>query len=392
MARLEPFRGTTYDPARVSAEEVVAPPYDVVGPAERARLAARSPYNAIHVELPEDPGGGDRYERAGWLFSSWRDEGILRRSSEPSFYLYRMTFETDDGTRRTTTGLFGALGLDPEQRGEVLPHEETTPKDKSDRLFLLRAARTNFSPIWGLSLSEGLGRLCEQAALRSGEPFAAHDAAGCLHECFEVSDAGFVEAARELVAASPVLLADGHHRYETACSFAAEDETEGSRFVLALVIELSEEQLHVEAIHRLISGIEPDELRSQLEKSFELRPAPGTVARLRPAMAEQGGLGLIAGGTGSLLVPRQPAREVDSVLLRAALAGLAGVEVTYQHDLAALEKALAGARAGAAVLLRPVSVAQIAATAHGGRRLPPKSTFFYPKILTGMVFRELDAG
>lgn len=392
MARLAPFRGTTYDPSKVRAADVVAPPYDVVGPAERALFAARSPYNAIHVELPEDPEGKDRYAHAAALFSSWHEEGAVRLATEPAFYLYQMTFDGEDGTRRTTTGLFGALGLDPEHRGEVLPHEETTPKDKSDRLSLLRAARTNFSPIWGLSLSPGLGRLCAEAAAAAGEPFAARDAGGSLHECWQVSDPAFLTEASRLVGASPVLLADGHHRYETACTFAGEDDSPGSRSVLALVIELSEDQLNVEAIHRLLRGATPERLREHLGQSFEIRPAPSEPAALRQAMRAAGALGLLAGGEGTLLVPREPTAELDSVLLRAALAGLEGIEVSYQHGLDEVAVALEEGRAQAAVLLRPVSVGQIAATAHGGRRMPPKSTFFYPKLLTGMVYRELDAG
>lgn len=392
MARLAPFRATTYDPARVAAEEVVAPPYDVVGPAERAALAARSPYNAIHVELPEDPAGGDRYSHAAALFARWHDEGAVKVAEEPAFYVYRMTFRSEEGEEKTTTGLFGALGLDPEHTGEVLPHEETTSKDKSDRLSLLRAARTNFSPIWGLSLSEGLGRLCEEAAAGAGEPFAAHDASGSLHECFEVTDEAFIQAATSLVAASPVLIADGHHRYETACTFSSEDSTAGSGAVLALVIELSEQQLNVEAIHRLLTGVGEEALVAELEKSFEIRPGPSEAAALRELMRSEGGLGLLTPAGGRLLVPRRAGDELDSVRLREALSGLAGLEVSYQHGLEEVESALSEGRAEAAVLIRPVSVAQIAATAHGGGRMPPKSTFFYPKLLTGMVYRELDAG
>jgi uncharacterized protein (DUF1015 family) len=392
MAHLSPFRATRYDTSKVRPEDVVAPPYDVVGPTERAALSARSPYNAIHVELPDPALEEQRYEEAARIFSSWHESGVVAVDEVPSLYCYRMSFFAEDGTRRTTTGVLGALGLDLEKRGDVLPHEETTSKDKSDRLSLLEAARTNFSPIWGLSLAEGFGSLCEKAVADTPAPFAAHDEAGALHECWPVSDPGFLEAAVSKVATAPVLIADGHHRYETACEFAAHDTSPGAQAVLALVIELSEQQLNVEAIYRLVTGVEPEALAAHLEGSFEVRPGPGEAAFLREEMKTAGALGLLSRDRGWLLVPQDEGDELDSVRLRRAIEGLEGAKVSYQHGLEEVSAALVEQRASAAVLIRPVSVPQIAATAHGGRRMPPKSTFFYPKLLTGMVFRELEAG
>ncbi len=153
MPRFEPFAGLRYDPARVDLSTVLAPPYDVVGPEERARLAARHSANSIRVELPEADhrAGLDRYQGAAAQLAIWTDDGILRRDPAPVFYAYRMT----DVDGHATNGVIGALGLDDGSTATILPHEQTLPKAKSDRLELLRATRTNLSPIWGLSLSRG---------------------------------------------------------------------------------------------------------------------------------------------------------------------------------------------------------------------------------------------
>jgi uncharacterized protein (DUF1015 family) len=398
MARLAAFRGTTYNEAIVDLGDVVAPPYDVVGPPERAELAARSPYNSILVELPEDPTGGDRYEHAATLWRAWHESHAVVIAGEPQLYVYRMTFSEEDGSTRTTTGVLGALGLDPDHSGEVLPHEQTISKDKHDRLSLLRAARTNFSPIWGLSLAVGLGELCDAVALKSGEAYRAVDDSGTVHECWATSDADLIGQITALIGNTPVLIADGHHRYETACAYYVDDPASaGSDALLALVVELTESELAVQAIHRLVTGVDPEKLVSQLEPSFEVMPGPSDPIALRDEMTKVGALALLTQEGAYLLTPRpsllQPNDDdLDSTRLARALESVPGAEVTYQHGVLEAARAVADGKAVAAVLLRPVSVQQIAGIAHGGRRMPPKSTFFYPKPRTGMVFRELDAG
>ncbi len=398
MARFSRFRGTVYNPDRVDLDSVVAPPYDVVGPAERAELAARSPYNAILVELPEPEGDRDRYQHAADLWTRWHSEEIVARAPQPTLYAYRMTFTEEDGSTRTTNGVLGALGLDPGHTGEVLPHERTISKDKHDRLSLLKAARTNFSPIWGLSLALGLGEWCERAAETPSRAFRATDSDGTVHECWAVTNAELLSHAEELVGSTPVLIADGHHRYETACAYAEEAAgSPGSGAVLALVVELSERELAVQAIHRLLTGVLAKDLPGLLAPSFELAPGAGDPIELRDSMVKAGALGLVLAGESFLMSPRPEllaaaGDDLDSSLLGHALENVRGIEVRYQHGAREVARAVSEGEAAAAVLLRPVSVEQIARTAHGGRRMPPKSTFFYPKPRTGMVFRELDAG
>jgi uncharacterized protein (DUF1015 family) len=307
-----------------------------------------------------------------------------------------MTFEVEDGSTRSTTGVLGALGLDPEQRGDVLPHEQTIPKDKRDRLSLLRAAGTNFSPIWGLAVGEGLSEACEAAIAAAAAPWTATDSDGVVHERWTVTDTAAVTAISATVGAAPVLIADGHHRYETACTFLGEEPgAKGADLILALVVELAEEQLAVEGIHRLLNGVDAAALPDLFDRRFEVEGGPDDPIELRDLMGSAGGLGLVTRQGSFLLRPRPELLEkaqddLDSSRLAYALTELGITEVHYQHGALLAREAVLSDEADAAVLLRPVSIDQIARTARGGRRMPPKSTFFQPKPRTGMVFRELD--
>lgn len=403
MARFEPFAGYRYDPARVSLDDVVAPPYDVVGPSERAELAARSPANAIELELPEpdEAAGLDRYAHAAALLADWIADGTLVRDGSAGFSVCRMTYADDDGARRSTTGVIGALGIDLEGRGDVLPHEETMPKPKGDRLDLLRATRTNLSPIWALSPVPGLTAACA-AAVEGIAPAVVHDG-DVVHECWAVTDPAAVKEVEAIVGRSPVLVADGHHRYETAAAYWRERTEAGGvaadgpeALVMALVVELAEDELLVRPIHRLVTGL-PDgyQLPDGLEPWFDVSHGPEDADELAHAMASSGGLGLATPAGCYLLVPRPGLDEaagaaLDSARLAVALGGLPPHEVTYQHGRATVFAAGRSGEAHGAFLLRPATVEQIADTARVGRRMPPKTTFFEPKPRTGMVFRTLD--
>jgi len=400
MARFEAFRGTTYDPAKVVADDVIAPPYDVVSPSDRAALAARSPYNAIEIELPVryPEAGLDPYENAAATFEHWHREGVVAVAEEAGFYVYRMTFTVEDGSTRRTIGALGALGLDPAHRGDVLPHEQTTPKDKSDRLSLLRATGTNVSPIWGLAVGSGLSAACEAAIASAGAPWTATDSEGVVHERWTVTDAAAVEAISSVVAAAPVLIADGHHRYETACTHWSEQpEGTGADLILSLVVELVEDQLAVQGIHRLLKGVDAASLPRLLSRHFEVAAGPRDPIELVDTMASVGALGLITEEGAWLLEPRPELLahvpdDLDSSRLAYVLDDLGISDVHYQHGAVLAGNAVLSEDVDAAVLLRPVSISQIARTARGDHRMPPKTTFFHPKPRTGMVFRELDPG
>ncbi len=396
MPRFEPFAGLRYDPVRVDLSTVLAPPYDVVGPEERARLAARHSANSIRVELPEADhrAGQDRYQGAAAQLALWTDDGILRRDPAPVFYAYRMT----DVDGHATNGVLGSLGLDDGSTATILPHEQTLPKAKSDRLELLRATRTNLSPIWGLSLQPGL----TAHVLQHRPPDASgRDDDGVLHELWVIDDRATIDAIEAAVGAAPVVVADGHHRYETAKAYRAgqggDDLDPGAGAVLALVVELAEDQLEVGPIHRLLSGL-PDglDLADAFSSWFDVTRAGDFEPRTTDALGRSVALALVMPSGTWLLSPKDgtaqaAGADLDSSMVALVIAELPDHELSFAHSYEEAIEAVGREDAQAAVLLRPVTVAQIAEWAHAGRRMPPKSTYFHPKPRTGMVFRPLDA-
>ena len=395
MPLFRPFPGIRYDLARVNLGDVISPPYDVIDDGERARLAARSPFNAVRVDLPVDEGGEDRYTVADRLFSRWQAEGVLVRDRQPTFTVYRMSYADDAGVARHTTGVIGALDLRP-SGADILPHEQTTPKARSDRLELLRACRANLSAIWGLSLAKGLTDLLPVDA----DPVAdVDDDEGVRHTVWIVDRPDVNDAIAAAVAAQPVVIADGHHRYETCLAYLAERErSEGqagdAAATLAYVVELVEDELTVRAIHRLLNGLPAGfDLVHALEPWFEPVGSPPAGVPVTTAMIDGGAVCAVL-PTGEVMLRPRPdaladARDLDSARLDMALASLPAHEVTFQHGPDNVRRAVATGEAQAGVLLRPASVAQIEATAHGGERMPPKTTFFHPKVRTGLVFRDL---
>jgi uncharacterized protein (DUF1015 family) len=399
MPRFEPFRGVRYAADLAPVAQVIAPPYDVITPTERVHLASRHQANSVLVELPEAdlPGGRDRYEVAADLFSRWLASGILQIEDRASLYPYRMT----DTAGRTTTGVVGALGLtEPGQEGDVLPHEQTLPKPKSDRLDLLRATRANLSPIWGLSMAAGVTATFDPT---DDDPVAdAYDDDGIRHQLWVLSDPDAVAAVGEALGEAPVVLADGHHRYETARAYQAERRAENGGapgpydLVMAFVVELAEEQLNVGAIHRTVSGLPDDfDYAGALSEWFDVVRAGADDARTLGALEDSRSLALVTGGQAYLLLPRQglyeeTGNDLDSSLVALVLSRLPAHDVTHRHSVDEAMEALRTGDGQAALLLRPVTVKQIDEWANERRRMPPKTTYFSPKPRTGMVFRSLD--
>ena len=274
MALFQPISGIRYDPDRVNLVDVVAPPYDIIDNDSRALLEARSPYNSVYVELGRDGAERDRYEQATCHFDQWLADGVLRVDEEPSFYVYSMGWRDEAGQAHQTTGIMGGLELSTPEEGRVLPHEQTLGKPKGDRLRLLQACRANVSPVWALSLAEGLSELCQV----TGPPVArATDDDGVHHRLWRITQPGVMAAITEALASAPVMLADGHHRYETALAYrderrAATGEADGDyNLILAFVVELTEDQLKVQPIHRLIAGLPNDfDLVGALARSFDV--------------------------------------------------------------------------------------------------------------------------
>ena len=399
MPRFEPFQGLRYRPQVAPLAQVIAPPYDVISPTERAHLASRHRANAVLVELPETDLSGrrDRYTVATDLFTRWQEKGIIVADPVPSLYPYRMT----ETSGQATTGVIGALGLsEPGAESDILPHEQTLPKPKSDRLDLLRATRANLSPIWGLSMASGVTATFDPT---DDDPVAdVYDDDGVRHQLWVLNDADTVDAVRTALATAPVVLADGHHRYETARAYQAEcRQANGGApgpydLVMALVVELAENQLTVGAIHRTVSGLPEDfDFVDALAPWFDVVRAGAADDRTLGALVDSRSLTLVTGGGACLLLPHaevqeQEGNDLDSNLVATVLAALPPHEVMHRHSVAEAMEALRDGEGQAAFLLRPVTVSQIDEWANARRRMPPKTTFFSPKPRTGMVFRSLD--
>ncbi len=399
MPRFEPFPAIHYAPSRVRLADVAAPPYDVLTEAERDALAARDPHNIVLIDVPVERDGPDRYREAAERLQCWLGEGVLIVDHAAAFYLERMAFTDEAGTPRVTVGVLGALEVVDPGAGDVLPHEQTTPKARTDRLELTRATQANLSAVWGLSLATGLAALLDEPGKPIGELV---DDEGVQHVFERIADPERIGAIQAAVTSAPVVIADGHHRYEVARTYRAEQRAARGHqggpwdLTLALVVELAEERFAVQAIHRLVTDLpEGVDLESVLTPSFEIGGPELVSPRITRRLIDAGALCLVGpDGMGRLLRPRPEAfagvADLDSARLDHALAGVEAT-IAYQHGIDNVLAAVRQGRAAFGVLLRPVTVEQIAATANENALMPPKTTFFTPKLKTGLALRSLAA-
>ena len=433
MTRIEPFRGLRYDPERVRGSDVVAPPFDVVDAAQVAALLGQSPYNIAHVE--SCPGETDaRYEAAAAALRAWQDAGVLRRDDAPLYYAYEQRFAVPASPGRTEVrrAFFARLEIAPPEAGIVRPHEATLSAAKEDRLKLLRATRTNVSPIFGMYADPAAGARAILDRITAGTPaLEATDGRGDSHRLWLIDDPFSIEALTGIVAASPVTIADGHHRYQTAINYLAEREGAGvatpdDRFVFAGLVAQEEAGLIVLPIHRLIrAAIVPDDLRARLDALWQVEDA-GAASDLeavralwaRATQAATGGSAFgaigIEPGRLQLLTARNPAavdaampqqlsaasRALGVLVLNAtilepllgldAAARAAGTDIAFTENVAEAWHAVQSGQFALAFLVQPVRATQVVEVAAAGELLPQKSTFFYPKLSTGMVLNPLD--
>ena len=409
MADFSPFAGVRYRDDTVSAlAALVAPPYDVIDDDQRATLEAADEHNSVRLILPRDDAvEGDRYARAAETFARWRADGVLRADPVPRLYPYRMEFTDPHGAHRHTRGVIGALRLPEPGDVDVLPHERTLPKAKSDRLALLRAMRVNVDPIWGLTLGSGL-----TALLRNAVPLAACvDPDGVRHEIGAIDDPETITAIGAVVGGAPLVLADGHHRFETALNYRNELRAAGAApgsadAIMTFVVELADDELCIEPIHRLIEAPGTD-VRARLADAFDVRDAGANttdgIDALERAMQVEHGIGLVDDRGLALAVPHAAARAAGladehpavaatdaAVIESLVVPRLTDATWSYWHDAHGVAALVEKGAATAAILCSPVSVAATRAAAIDRVRMPQKTTFFWPKPRTGMVFRTLD--
>ena len=426
MADVRPLNALHYDLAKVgSLDAVAAPPYDVIDAAGRARLLERSPYNAVAVDLPKpfdpaDPASepeGDPYEEAARTIDAWRAEGALVADPEPAIWALTQDYTAPDGNSYSRHGILARVRVEDYETGTVRPHERTHPGPLLDRLELTRATRLNLSPIFSLS-TEDPWPLVEPAV--QGEPWGtATDEDGTVNRVWRVGDPAILEAVSERLAGAQLLIADGHHRYETARAFrdevGGEDREGPHNFTLMALTGLDDPGLTVFPTHRLLSGFAEDPERQQrlgggLRETFEVTEVDRDA--IDPAGEEGVGVfGLYDGfhrqayrmrlrDTAELdrLLEGKPEayRRLDSAILETLV--LKGLGEMSDHDIderrgleyaksvpAALELVEDGPY-DVAFIQRPVPVEQVRAVAATEENMPPKSTYFFPKVMTGMVF------
>jgi uncharacterized protein (DUF1015 family) len=433
VPEIRPFRALRYDPESVGdIAAVVAPPYDVIGPEEAARLLTRHPKNVVRLDMPGVEAGDepdDRYRRAARTLAAWRSDGTFHKDPRSAVYVYEQTYRVPGtDTERTQRGFFGRLRMESFGAGSgVLPHERTLEGPREDRYRLLRATGVNTSPVVGL-YEDASGTSAAILATIATGPAAIdiHDADDVRHRVWIAEaegDAGeHVSHLLALAGAGPVTIADGHHRYETALRYRDErrmsrscEEDPAFDYLLMLFLETTSEPLTVLPTHRLVRGLGPDgpaSLRDPLLELFESRPAG--VAELERTF----GNGLATGGAGrfglwtrdggSILTARRHAfaadaagvvpavRQLDVWLLGVALDRLFGIDdaavaggerIAYTKSVADAIARVSADDGGpdAAFLLEATPVPSISAVAQSGEVMPQKSTYFYPKALTGLV-------
>jgi uncharacterized protein (DUF1015 family) len=365
---LKPFRALRYDEGRAGPlDDLVAPPYDVITPEARASLLARSPWNAVRLVRPDDP------DDAARELADWRHRGVLVRDERPAVWLLEEEFTGPDDVRRIRRGIAARVRLSPYGDGVVLPHEGTFTAPKEARLRVLRAMRLKPSPIF--LLQHGM------AEAPSGEPDLAAELDGVTNRLWRIDEPEAIERVLGGVQ-GPLLIADGHHRYESALRFHEEDGTDATAHVLAVLVGIADGGLEIFPTHRVIAGAVPD-LDGRFRQTLlagpgEAAAALASVGRDRPAfvLLRPEGVALVEG--------------FEEALDTALVDSLSLADVEYTASAAEAERAVASGEATAAFIVRPPTVQQVEEFARAGVRMPPKSTYFFPKLTSGLLFSPFD--
>jgi uncharacterized protein (DUF1015 family) len=433
MADIRAFRGYRYDLGRVGAlSDVVAPPYDVIDPALQQALYDRSPYNVIRLELnreePGDTEAQNRYTRAAGFLREWQCDDVLVQDSARGLYVVHQEFEVE-GQKHLRRGFMARVRLEPFGTGRVFPHEETMSGPKADRLSLLKATGMNLSPVFGLFPDPGnevQGRL--DGAVRRSLPVEAVDHLGVVSRLWPVTDQQVVSAVTGLMGPKPVFIADGHHRYETGLRYLDERRAAGdvpndeapANFIQMMLVGMSDPGLLILPTHRLVSGLPAltaAQVREVLAPHFDVQAAAAGPAAAREAWelieADGGqsvlGFGTVADGAWQVARLRDPAAMdklaadhspewrglavsiLHVLVLDKLIAERFGApqKCRYVHLVGEIEQAMAGREGQLAVLVPPATMGHVEAIAGRREKMPPKSTYFFPKLLSGMVFNSV---
>jgi uncharacterized protein (DUF1015 family) len=416
MTEFKALDGIEYDVAKAGdLADLLSPPYDVISADARKLLADRSPNNIIHLLIPQAEGSLDRYEAAGRLIDRWRAEGVLADAGK-AFYILEQSFRLH-GESHVRTALLGRIRLGAWRESGVYPHEVTLPRPKADRLNLYRAARVQPGPIFTLAedrdhvVADVMDRVRNTAPSREADgPEEAHD------RIWKISDADTIAELEAAFSDEPLFIADGHHRYETALAYRNElAEASGlaadhpANFVLAAVVPMADPGLFMLPTHRLlkiddpaavdkaIAALEADYVVTRIEGANEAAFASTDTALYANgacytlAMREEAARRL-EGELGAVMAPLNVNTALRIILPRFFTDVQAAIDeerIAYTHEMTEAAASVDAGEADVALLMAPLPVETVAAVSRGGATLPPKSTYFYPKLPTGVVLNPL---
>ncbi len=427
MAEIRAFRGTFYNPQVVDdLSRVIAPPYDVIEKKKKTALASRSPYNMVRLILPQEKEEREFWNGSATLFRAWKKGGVLSADAAPCHYVYRQGFALPGGEAASRTGIVTLLRCREFSSGDILPHERTFPRTMEERLSLLRACRANFSQIFTVLRDEGEEVLALMEEAASAPPFLeTRDDEGVFHQVWRLEEGHDAGRLADLLGGRKLIIADGHHRYETALTYSRERHASAAAaraaaYVSAAIFRAQDPGLSVLPVHRILGRLplSPREAYRRLERHFRvevMRADPGCRAGMyrdllasKPSpsfiMLTAEGVAALAlrqgvkpeemlGGGESASWKRLDVSILHSLVLAqglgldaAALGESGGLRYTPWESEAV--SAVAAGEAEAAFLVRPTTMREIWELAEGGERMPHKSSYFYPKLASGLLLYD----
>ena len=422
MAEIKPFRALRYTAKAGDISKLTCPPYDIISEEERLAFLSENPHNVIRLELPK---GENPYEEAGSTLKDWLADGILRRDTDPGFYIYEEEFEAY-GVRNKVKGFICLVKLEEFSKGIILPHEETLSKAKEDRFHLMEATGCNFSQIYSLYMDEAHTTGERLEALSSGKPRYEFSDGAVTHRMWIVNDPEASKAISADFENRKLYIADGHHRYETALNYRNHRREQGTAtggedYVMMMLVDMEHKGLVVFPTHRLVRGLSnfsAEKLLAACAEKFEVTAEQdtGTIEATLSGLYRQGkkAFAFYCGGEGWTLLTLKDAAAMDEVLPDKSKA-YRGLDVSVLHNLI-LEKYLGidkenmakqvnltytrsfteavesvkSGKSQCAFILNPTRVTEIRDVAAAGEKMPQKSTYFYPKLITGLVMNRLD--
>lgn len=409
MAEIVPFRGILYNKTKVSGDDVIAPPYDIITPEYRETLYQKSPYNIVRIdfskEIPGDADGNDKYAHAVKHFEEWCRDGILVRDDKPFFYAYEIDYKIR-GESKILKGIIALVKIEELGKG-VYPHEATHSKPKTDRLNLIKSCRANISPIYSLYGSPQKVTSGILSNITDKPYIISRDADGAVHKLYRITGKTEIDLIKKELNDKAIFIADGHHRYEVSLEFKKEMNRikghGGWDYIMMFLANTADEGITILPTHRLVKGIKGEEIIGRIEKDFIIDIC-GLGCNIYERLSHEGKntFGLYIGSNenwyilkykGSDLKDIHSAlRSLDVVVLHELIIkkDLGINDVAYEMDIEESLKKVKRGDFDAVFFMNPTDVEDVERVALSGLRMPPKSTYFYPKLLTGMVINKFS--